>query len=460
MRGLGGHAAPCAASILTVNCLGWFTGSVIGLVGAGAAGAARASCRRCCKPAVADVRRHARGAAHRVRRCWPRAASGLERLIERVRSPLGARTCRRASTKFLDALLVFEHGARLRFPIFLLVSAAGLLAQTGMFALTAAAVGIEVPFAVWMVLVPLTRLVALVPVSIADFGLIQAAHVTVLALVRRAGRPNPSRSRRCSRSRGSSSTRRLGARRLPARRRARKRRSSHFAIPASFSLDGPEFGPIECAAPAGLRPQGWLMTKAPEGLFLFAGLFGSVETTPGRGRPKFARSADHGFKRGFFEWASWAHFCLCGRWVAMASVLRGRLIALIEPLLERLGYELVELEYVPQPGQRAAAHLYRSPRCRWHRRLTTEKRTNRRVTLNEADEVEDGGETLRESGIGIDDCERVSREVSALLDVEDPIPSAYTLEVSSPGEDRVLRTRAHFDRFAGLARARGAEGAA
>jgi ribosome maturation factor RimP len=35
------------------------------------------------------------------------------------------------------------------------------------------------------------------------------------------------------------------------------------------------------------------------------------------------------------------------------------------------------------------------------------------------------------------------------MDVEDPIPSAYTLEVSSPGEDRVLRTRAHFDRFAG-----------
>jgi hypothetical protein len=51
-----------------------------------------------------------------------------------------------------------------------------------MFALTAAAVGIDVPFAVWMMLVPLTRIVALVPVSIADFGLIQAAHVTVLAL--------------------------------------------------------------------------------------------------------------------------------------------------------------------------------------------------------------------------------------------------------------------------------------
>ncbi len=83
--------------------------------------------------------------------------------------------------KFLDALLVFEL-AHVRMPVFLLVSGAGLLAQTGMFALTAKAVGLELPFAVWMVLVPLTRLVALIPVSIADFGLIQAAHVSVLAL--------------------------------------------------------------------------------------------------------------------------------------------------------------------------------------------------------------------------------------------------------------------------------------
>ena len=45
----------------------------------------------------------------------------------------------------------------------------------------------------------------------------------------------------------------------------------------------------------------------------------------------------------------------------------------------------------------------------------------------------------------------MSREVSALLDVEDPIPTAYTLEVSSPGFDRVLRTQAHFARFVGLA---------
>ena len=45
-------------------------------------------------------------------------------------------------------------------------------------------------------------------------------------------------------------------------------------------------------------------------------------------------------------------------------------------------------------------------------------------------------------GIGVEDCERVSRELSALLDVEDPITVPYQLEVSSPGADRILRTRA------------------
>ena len=43
----------------------------------------------------------------------------------------------------------------------------------------------------------------------------------------------------------------------------------------------------------------------------------------------------------------------------------------------------------------------------------------------------------------------MSREVAALLDLEDPIPGAYTLEVSSPGFDRLLRTQAHFGRFVG-----------
>ncbi len=98
----------------------------------------------------------------------------------------------------------------------------------------------------------------------------------------------------------------------------------------------------------------------------------------------------------------------------MAGTLRERLIALIEPLAGRLGYELVDLEYSAGRGS-ATVRLYID----------------------------------RPEGVGIEDCERVSREVSALLDVEDPIATAYTLEVSSPGFDRVLRTRAHFERFVG-----------
>lgn len=55
----------------------------------------------------------------------------------------------------------------------------------------------------------------------------------------------------------------------------------------------------------------------------------------------------------------------------------------------------------------------------------------------------------REEGITIDDCERVSREIEALLDVEDPIPCAYVLEVSSPGLDRPLKSAGDFKRTIG-----------
>ena len=54
-----------------------------------------------------------------------------------------------------------------------------------------------------------------------------------------------------------------------------------------------------------------------------------------------------------------------------------------------------------------------------------------------------------EAGVSVQDCERVSRDVSAILDVEDVIPHAYVLEVSSPGLDRPLRNAADYQRFAG-----------
>ena len=103
----------------------------------------------------------------------------------------------------------------------------------------------------------------------------------------------------------------------------------------------------------------------------------------------------------------------------MTVTLRERLIALIEPVLVRLGYELVELEYAAGRSQ-AVVRIF----------------------------IDHLG-IDQPAGITVDDCERVSREVAALLDVDDPIPTAYTLEVSSPGFDRLLRTPAHFERFAG-----------
>jgi ribosome maturation factor RimP len=103
-----------------------------------------------------------------------------------------------------------------------------------------------------------------------------------------------------------------------------------------------------------------------------------------------------------------------GQESTMAALLRDQLIALGEPLLEQLGYELVDLEYAPGRSHAVV-----------------------RVFID------------RPAGVGVDDCERVSHELAALLDVEDPVPTAYTLEVSSPGLDRVLRTPGHFQRFVG-----------
>ena len=54
-----------------------------------------------------------------------------------------------------------------------------------------------------------------------------------------------------------------------------------------------------------------------------------------------------------------------------------------------------------------------------------------------------------ERGITVEDCARVSHTVSEVLEVDDPIKGHYTLEVSSPGFDRILRKREHFERFMG-----------
>ena len=92
--------------------------------------------------------------------------------------------------------------------------------------------------------------------------------------------------------------------------------------------------------------------------------------------------------------------------------------ALLAPTIEALGLVLLGMEYLPAPGG-ALLRLY--------------------IDMPEG----------AERPVGIEDCEAVSREVSAQLDVADPISGHYTLEVSSPGVDRPLFTPAQFARFAG-----------
>lgn len=87
---------------------------------------------------------------------------------------------------------------------------------------------------------------------------------------------------------------------------------------------------------------------------------------------------------------------------------------LLEPLLASLGYELWGTEFRTS-GRHALLRLYID----------------------------------QPAGIGIEDCERVSREVSALMDVEDPISAQYTLEVSSPGIPRPLFKPSQYERYLG-----------
>jgi len=94
--------------------------------------------------------------------------------------------------------------------------------------------------------------------------------------------------------------------------------------------------------------------------------------------------------------------------------------ALLAPTVESLGLELLGIEYLPAPGG-ATVRLY--------------------IDVPAADAAS--------RSVGIEDCETVSREVSAQLDVADPISGNYTLEVSSPGLDRPLFGAAQFARFVG-----------
>lgn len=76
------------------------------------------------------------------------------------------------------------------------------------------------------------------------------------------------------------------------------------------------------------------------------------------------------------------------------------------------------------------------------------KREGRQHVLRVVLDKPGSGATPEES-VSVEDCANVSRDLDAILDVEDPVPSGYTLEVSSPGLDRPLRQAADYQRFVG-----------
>ena len=106
--------------------------------------------------------------------------------------------------------------------------------------------------------------------------------------------------------------------------------------------------------------------------------------------------------------------------------LHQRLISIVEPVCQAAGYELVELRFVLEQGG-------------WTLRVAVDRPLDEHTDRDQ----------VPSDRVDLHDCENLSRELSAVLDVEDPIPQAFHLEVSSPGIDRPLRTAEHFRHFTG-----------
>ena len=96
------------------------------------------------------------------------------------------------------------------------------------------------------------------------------------------------------------------------------------------------------------------------------------------------------------------------------SKLTDRVSALVQPVVEEEGCSLWDVEYVREAGT-------------WYLRVFIDK----------------------DGGVGIDDCERISRRLDPILDEEDPIPDSYVFEVGSAGAERELRRPSYFVQFMG-----------
>lgn len=126
-------------------------------------------------------------------------------------------------------------------------------------------------------------------------------------------------------------------------------------------------------------------------------------------------------------------------------VVREALLRLLAPEVEALGFELVELEF----NQHHGGGLLRIYIDRLPGQARAPEDSTAVAEAPPPEPSEAAFESQSQGGVHVDDCEAVSRRVGDVLDAADPIKGEYTLEVSSPGFDRPLRTRAHFVRFAG-----------
>jgi ribosome maturation factor RimP len=131
------------------------------------------------------------------------------------------------------------------------------------------------------------------------------------------------------------------------------------------------------------------------------------------------------------------------------SNVRQRVWALIEPVCVHAGYDLVDVRFVMEPGGWVLRVFIDLPETLTERPAMAPSPSAVGDPAAAPAAATDPTDSTAPMDIDLDDCERISRELSALLDVEDPIAQAYSLEVSSPGIDRPLVTPAHFRRFIG-----------
>ncbi|MCX8012444.1 MAG: ribosome maturation factor RimP [Desulfobacterota bacterium] len=112
-----------------------------------------------------------------------------------------------------------------------------------------------------------------------------------------------------------------------------------------------------------------------------------------------------------FYWVKWFTFCLL---MAIDLKLIEKTREIVIPIIHRFNLKLIDIEYIVQKGRKII-----------------------RIIID------------KDTGVTLDDCAKVSREIGYILDINDLFPSSYNLEVSSPGVERPLKTLNDFEKFTG-----------